>query len=61
MIIFDRLCTVGLKVNAHKCIFRLNEISFLGNVIIKDGIKHYPKKVQGIMDLRVPTTMTKVK
>ena len=33
----------------------------LGNVIIKDGIKHYPKKVQGIMDLGRPNTTTEAR
>ena len=49
--IFFRLRDAGLKDNAPKCSFGLNEIPYLGYVITREGIKHDPKKVQGIMDL----------
>ena len=49
-IIFGRLRAEGLKVNAPKCIFGLKEIPNLGYVIIMEGIKSDPNKLQMIMD-----------
>ena len=51
IVIFSRLRAAGLKVNAPKCSFGLNEIPYIGYVITREGIKPDPQKVQGIMDL----------
>ena len=40
-------------------IFGLKDIPYLGCVITREGIKPDPKKVQGVMYLRQPTTTTK--
>ena len=58
IIIFGILRTVGLKFNAPKCSFGLKEITYLGYVTTREGIKPDPKKVQGIMDIRRPATTT---
>ena len=50
-IIFGRLRAAGLKVNAPKCSFGLNDIPYIGYVITREGIKPDPQKVQGIMDI----------
>ena len=50
-IIFARLRAEGLKVNAPKCSFGLKDITYLGYVITREGIKPNPKKVQMIMDI----------
>ena len=59
MITFGRLRSAVLKVNAPKCRFGLKDIPYLGYVIIQGGIKPDPKKAQGIIDTRRPTTITK--
>ena len=41
-----------------KCSFGLKDIPYLGYVITREGIKYDMKKVQGIMDIGRPTTMT---
>ena len=56
MIIFCRLRSADLKVNAPKCSFGLKEITYLGYVITREGNKPDPKKVQEIMDLGRPAT-----
>ena len=56
--IFVRRRAAGLKVDAPKCSFGLKEIPYLGHVITRKGIKPDPKKVQGIMDLGRPATIT---
>ena len=58
IIIFGRLRTAGIKVNAPMCSFGLKEITYLGYVITGEGIKHNPKKVQGITDIGRPSTTT---
>ena len=59
-IIFGRLRASGLKVNSPRFIFGLNYITYLGYVITQEGIKPDPKKLQGIMDIGIPTTTTEV-
>ena len=56
-IIFGRLRTTGLKVNDPKWTFGLKYIPYLGYVITWEVIKPDPNKLQGIMDIRRPTTM----
>ena len=58
IIIFVRLHSAGLKVNANKCSFGLKEIPYLCYVITMEIIKPDPNKVQEIMDLRKPATTT---
>ena len=58
IIILVRLRAAGLKVNTHKCSFVINEIPYLCYVIIREGIKPEPDKVQGIMDLSRTSTTT---
>ena len=58
---FGGLRAAGLKVNTSMCSFGLKYIPYLGCIIIWYGIKHYPKKVQGIMDIGKPTTTTMVR
>ena len=60
-VIFGRLCAVGLKVNAHNCTFGLKDIPYLGYVITRKGIKPDPKKLQGIVDIGIPSTTTEAR
>ena len=50
-----------LKFNAPKSSFGLKEITYLGYVITREGVKPDPEKVQGIMDLGRPYTTTEVR
>ena len=58
MIIFSVLRATGLSVNTPKFSFGLMEIPYLGYVITREGIKYNPKKVQGVMDIGLPSTTT---
>ena len=51
-IIFVILRAAGLKVNAPKCSFGLNNIPYLGYVITRGGIKPDPNKLQGFIDIK---------
>ena len=57
-ITFGRLRAAGLKVNASKQSFGLKYIPYLGYAIARGGIKIDPKKLQVIMDHRIPITTT---
>ena len=60
-IIFDRLCSASLKVNALKCSFGCKDIIYLGSVITREGIKHNQKKVKGVMDIGKSVTTDETK
>ena len=57
-IIFFRLVAEGLNISAPKCSFGLKCVLYLCYVITKEEVKLHPKKVQGIMDIGIPTTTT---
>ena len=47
-IVFDRLRKAGLKLNPEKCKFVTAELSFLGHIISKDGIRTDPDKIEKV-------------
>ncbi|GFX63056.1 retrovirus-related Pol polyprotein from transposon opus [Trichonephila clavipes] len=55
--IFQRLSSYGLKLNISKCVFGVTELIFLGHLIIPDGIKPLPDKVQAVLDYKQPETV----
>jgi hypothetical protein len=57
-IVFTRLCDARLKVNTAKSLFCAHDIEYLGYILTRDGIKPQPKKVQVILALNLPTTMS---
>ena len=57
-VIFSRMCVTGLKPNAPKWFFWLKDVTYLGYAINWKGIEPVPKKVQMIIDLKRPTTIT---
>ena len=59
--IFNRCQKVGLKINAEKCRFGLNEIDYLGYMVTPEGIKPNPKKIKAIEAMKRPTTTTEVR
>ena len=54
--LFKALRRFGFKLNPAKCNFLGTEAEFLGRVVGKDGFSPNPKYVQGIMDMKSPTT-----
>ena len=59
--IFRRCQRAGIKLNAEKCRFGLNEIDYLGYIVTPEGIKPNPKKIKAIQALERPTTVTEVR
>jgi hypothetical protein len=56
-----RLLDAGLKVNAAKSSFCAHEIGYLGYVLIREGIKPQPKKVQAILALNLPNNVKELR
>ena len=50
----NRLAQTGLKLNREKCEFRKEEISFLGHIVSKDGVKPDPSKLDAIRQMEDP-------
>jgi len=58
---FDKFREAGLKCNINKCSFGLTEVKYLGFIITRNGIKADPKKVEAILKIEKPKTVTKMK
>ena len=54
--VLDRARLRNLKLNKTKCQFKNQEITYLGHVLTKDGLKPDPKKTQAISDVTPPTS-----
>ena len=60
-VIFSRMRAAGLKTNDTSFSLGFNNIPCLGYIITREGIKPYPNKVQGIINIGKPTTMTEAR
>ena len=58
---FERFRAAGLKVNMKKCSFGLTEVKYLGYIITRDGIKADPSKIEAILKIEKPRTITEMK
>ena len=45
---FQMLWVAGLKLKPSKCEFSWSQISYLGHIVSKEGIKTDPKKISTI-------------
>ncbi|GKB59448.1 hypothetical protein Tco_0915634 [Tanacetum coccineum] len=54
---FERFRSINMKLNPKKCPFGVEEGSFLGHLITKQGIKANPSKVKAVTDLDQPRTL----
>ncbi|GJX57697.1 reverse transcriptase domain-containing protein [Tanacetum coccineum] len=54
---FERFRSINMKLNPKKCSFGVEEGSFLGHLITKQGIKANPSKVKAVTDLDQPRTL----
>jgi len=59
--VFRRCKKAGLKMNAEKCRFGLNEIDYLGYIVTPTGVKPNPKKIEAIKNIQRPTMVTEVR
>jgi hypothetical protein len=59
--VLTRLRDTRLKVNAAKSSFCAHEIEYLGSILIREGIKPQPKKVQAILVLSLPNIVKELR
>ncbi|GJT71858.1 hypothetical protein Tco_1031144 [Tanacetum coccineum] len=57
---FEKLRAINMKLNLSKCSFSVEEGSFLGHLITKQGIKANPSKVKAILDLQPPKMIKEI-
>ena len=58
---FKRLRESGLTLNRNKCVYNLAELAFFGYVFSADGMSPDPNKVQEIINLAIPSTVSEVR
>ena len=54
--VLDRARQRNLKLNKSKCQLKLDEISYIGHILSRDGLKPDPKKTKAINDMPCPET-----
>ena len=52
--VFSRLSQFNLRISPSKCKFCVKEVTFLGCLIGRDGVKPQPSKVSAIVDFPIP-------
>jgi len=58
--VLRRLQDKGLAVSPEKCVWRAQEVEFLGYVIGREGIKMSNDKVQVVLSWKIPKSLTEV-
>ena len=56
--VLERLTENGLAVSPDKCVWRTQEVEFLGYIIGRDGIKMSPEKVEAVLGWKTPESQT---
>jgi hypothetical protein len=59
--VFGRLRKHNLKLQPDKCEFLRKEVTFLGHVVTKDGVKPDEKKIEAVKNFPVPTCIRELK
>ncbi len=59
--VFIQLHDAGLKINATKSVFCVQETKYLGYILTRVGIKPQPKQVQAILVLNPPNNVKKLR
>jgi hypothetical protein len=58
--VLRRLTKNRLAISPEKCVWRTQEVEFLGYIINKDGIKMSQEKVEALLSWKYPSTLTEV-
>ena len=59
--VFERCRLYKLRMNPLKCAFGVTAGKFLGFLIHQKGISYHPSKVQAIITMQPPATLTQIK
>ena len=55
--VLNKIGEAGLTLNKDKCKFGITSITFLGQVVDKEGVKANPAKIQAVLELKPPTNV----
>ena len=55
--VLERIKRSGLKIKFKKCSWVMKEVEYLGHVVCREGIKPSPKKIEAIMNAKLPKTL----
>lgn len=59
--VFTRFRNAGLKLKPSKCELFKTEVSFLGHIVTREGIKTDPKKIETVQNWPVPRNVTDIR
>ena len=59
-VVLETLRKEQLYAKLIKCEFWLNEVSFLGHIVSKEGIRVDPKKIEVVVEWKPPRNVTKI-
>ena len=60
-VVLETLRKEHLYAKLSKCEFWMNEVSFLGHIVSKEGIRVDPKKIEVVVEWKPPRNVTKVR
>ena len=60
-VVSETLRKEQLYAKLSKCEFWLNEVSFLGHIVSKEGIRVDPKKIEVVVEWKPPRNVTEVR
>lgn len=52
--VLNRACEANLKFNEKKCQIRQEEVSYVGHVLSKEGLKPDPEKIHAVQEMQPP-------
>ena len=58
--VFERIKTLGLRLEPRKCEYHKPELEYLGRVITKDGVKPNPEKLSAVLNFKQLKTVKDV-
>ena len=59
--VLQRIQDANLTIKPSKCALAVKELRFLGHIVGGDGVKMDPNKIDAILKLPEPTTVTEIK
>ena len=59
--VFDKIRSVGLKLQPRKCTFARKQVRYLGHVVSGDGVAPDPEKIRAIREFPRPTNLSKLR
>ncbi|KAK3754332.1 hypothetical protein QZH41_003209 [Actinostola sp. cb2023] len=59
--VLEKLSKANITLNKEKCQFRKSEITFLGHIVGRDGVKPDPNKVSAVVNMEAPQNVSELR